>query len=108
MRFAVRPARARSSALEEHFQRPLHRARPALRDHRVASVDVRRRSDRAEQSAADVRALRRAKIDAVEEVEDLPSGLNPGVPLKMELLDDVHIQLRESRLPGAVATAIPE
>src|SRR5262245_180197 len=78
VRAVTRPCRVpnlipTSQISEEYLESPLHRSRSALRDDRIAGVHVWRRSDRPEQGASDVRALRRAEIDAVQHVEDFPT-----------------------------------
>src|SRR5439155_17705381 len=84
-----RSCRSRTKrGLEEHLQGPLHRARAARSDHRVASVDVGGRSDLPERAAPHARAQEPAEIDAIGDVEDLPARLNPRIPLDLELLED--------------------
>ena len=71
--------RRKLHALEQHLNRPLHRARSARSDDRVAAVDVRRRADLTEDAAARARAEERAEVHAIGDVEDFPSRLQPRV-----------------------------
>src|SRR2546425_7712581 len=94
--------------LRTELSAPLHRARPARADHRVAAVDVRRRSDLPKEAAAHAGALESAEVHAVRHVEDFPARLQPRIPLQLELFEDVEIELRETWPASAVTAARAE
>src|SRR5262245_38726423 len=86
-----------SAISKDHLEGPLHRPRPTSAEHWVAAVGVRRRSDLAERTAANTRAQEPTEIHAIGQVEDFPARLDPRSARQLELLDEIHVELRERR-----------
>src|SRR2546422_11505156 len=86
-------------SLEQQVEPPLHRSGTAGADHRVAAIDVRRRTDLPEDAAARARAQEAAEVHAVGQVEDFPPRLDPRLAAQLDLLQDVEIELREPGPP---------